>query len=553
MTTPNDMPKPSRLLPAATAGLLALLLALSLQAWHGFYTSDLGADPDEPAHAVTSLMVRDYLATAVGQNPLRFAEDYYARYPKVALGHYPPFYYLVAGVWLLPFRSWAALGVLQALQVGLLTATTAALMRNRLPMMAAALLAIGWSLQPYLQKLSLMIMSDLQVALLCLWSALAWQRFMHTRQLRWSLTFGFLAAAAILTKGSAWSLALLPGLCVLLTGDWKLLANSRTWAAVVPVALFALPWQLWSSRITQRGMTGMTPMQHLQEAVPFYAETLPRVLGLPLAALLLGALAVRIMGMMKGRWMDSLNAVLWSLLLATLAVVLLIPAGFTSRYLMPLLFPALALGVFEGLAFTHWLSGRFKVSAAALQFVGLLAMIILTFAGQPAAFEKHVTGFDQAFQSVAAQSAEDLDLRLLAISDARGEGSLVAAAAFDSPLTARKVSMLRGSKELSDQDWMGRGFKLRVQSPDEVLQLLKQRQVDWVLLDTALTEDPPASVRALVDQALNQATSGWSLRLESPVCKSREISGQLRLYQRATNDAVVSPATPSTPLPPPSF
>jgi hypothetical protein len=293
-------------------------------------------------------------------------------------------------------------------------------------------------------------------------------------------------------------------------------------------------------------------MQHFQEAVPFYAETLPRVLGLPLTTLLLGALLWRIAGLFQGRRMDALSAVLWSLMLATLAVVLLIPAGFTSRYLMPLVFPSLALGVFEGLAFTQWLTGRFKVSAPALQFASLLIIVLLTFAGQSATFEKHVTGYEQAFQSVAAQSAGDPDLRLLAISDARGEGSLVAAAAFGSPLSARKVFMLRGSKELSDQDWMGRGFKLRAQSSDEVLQLLKQRQVDWVLLDTALIEDPPASVRALVSQALDQPTSGWSLRQESPVCKSREITGQLRLYQRATTDAVDSPATPSTRLPTPT-
>jgi len=89
--------------------------------------------------------------------------------------------------------------------------------------------------------------------------------------------------------------------------------------------------------------------------------------------------------------------------------------------------------------------------------------------------------------------------------------------------------MLRGSKELSDQDWMGRGFKLRAQSSDEVRQLLKQRQVDWVLLDTTLTEGPPASVQTLVSQALDQPTSGWSLRQQSPVWKSSEAGGQLRL------------------------
>lgn len=535
-----------RLLSALVAGLLVMLATLALQVRFGFYSSDLGADPDEPAHAVTSLMVRDYLTTALGQNPLRFAEAYYAHYPKVALGHYPPLYYLVAGVWLLPFRSWAALGVLQAFQIGLLTATTTALLRTRLPLLAAVFLTIGWSLLPYLQKLSLMIMSDLQVALLCLWSALAWLRFMQTRDLKWSLAFSFLASAAILTKGSAWSLALLPGLCVLLTGDWKLLVNFRTWAAVLPVALFALPWQLWSSRITERGMTGMTPLQHFQEAVPFYAETLPRVIGLPFAALLLGALVVRITGIAKGRWMPPLHAVLWSLMLATLAVVLLIPAGFTSRYLMPLFFPALAVGVLEGLDFTRWVGGRFKVSVRALQFASLLAIAILTFAGQPAFFEKHVTGFDQAFQTIAVLSANDPDLRLLALSDARGEGSLVAAAAFDSPSPAQQVSMLRGSKELSDQDWMGRGFKLRAQSPQEVLQLLQKRQVDWVLLGTTLPDDRQTSVHSLVTQALNQAGSGWLLTQQSTVQRSRDSVGKLLLYHRPSIPLATPLQTPSS-------
>ena len=535
----------SRLLSALVVGLLVMLATLALQVRFGFYSSDLGADPDEPAHAVTSLMVRDYLTTALGQNPLRFAEAYYARYPKVALGHYPPLYYLMAGVWLLPFRSWAALGVLQAFQIGLLAATTTALLTARLSLIATSFLVIGWSLLPYQQKLSLMIMSDLQVALLCLWSALAWLQFMQSQDLKWSLAFGFLASAAILTKGSAWSLALLPGLCALLTGDWKLLVNLRTWAAVLPVALFALPWQLWSSRITERGMTGMTPLQHLQEAIPFYAETLPRVIGLPLAALLLGALMVRIAGMAKGRWMPPLHAVLWSLMLATLAVVLLIPAGFTSRYLMPLFYPVLALAALEGLTFTRWVAERFKVSGRALPFASVLAIAILTFAGQPAFFEKHVIGFDQAFQSIATLSAKDTDLRLLALSDARGEGALVAAAAFDSPSPDQQVSMLRGSKELSDQDWMGRGFKLRAQSPQEVLQLLQKRQVDWVLLDTTLPDDRQTSVHSLVAQALNQAGSGWLLNQQSPVQRSRDSVGKLRLYHR--------PSVPlATPLQPPS-
>jgi len=538
------IPTRARRLFIASSGVLAMLLTLFLQERQGFYTSDLGGDPDEPAHAVTSLMVRDYLAGALGQNPLRFAEKYYARFPKVALGHYPPLYYLVAGIWLLPVRSCAALGVLQALQIGLLAATTVGLMRNRLPLALATAAVVAWSVMPYLQKLSLIVMSDLQVALLCLWSALAWHQYLKTQTLKWSLTFGFLAAAAILTKGSAWSLALLPGLSLLFIRDGKPLLKLQTWAAVVPVAILAVPWQLWSSRITARGMTGLSPSEHFQEAVPFYAEALPRSIGLPVFIILGCALVWNCFEGMKGRRMNRLNAILWSLLLATLAVVLLIPAGLTSRYLMPLFFPALALALLEITAFTRWAADRFRLSPRLLQPATLGILAVVTGLTQPALFQKHVTGFHQAFESIVARSQGDSDLRMLAVSDARGEGALVAAAAFHPPTETQRIFMLRGSKELSDQDWMGRGFTLRAHSADEVLALLLKREVDWVLVENTPATESTATALHLLTQALNKPQSGWSSQVSLPVQRTPESGGHLQLYQRTQIGVNAQPARP---------
>jgi len=538
------IPTRARRLFIASSGVLAMLLTLFLQERQGFYTSDLGGDPDEPAHAVTSLMVRDYLAGALGQNPLRFAEKYYARFPKVALGHYPPLYYLVAGIWLLPVRSCAALGVLQALQIGLLAATTVGLMRNRLPLALATAAVVAWSVMPYLQKLSLIVMSDLQVALLCLWSALAWHQYLKTQTLKWSLAFGFLAAAAILTKGSAWSLALLPGLSLLFIRDGKPLLKLQTWAAVVPVAILAVPWQLWSSRITARGMTGLSPSEHFQEAVPFYAEALPRSIGLPVFIILGCALVWNCFEGMKGRRMDRLNAILWSLLLATLAVVLLIPAGLTSRYLMPLFFPALALALLEITAFTRWAADRFRLSPRLLQPATLGILAVVTGLTQPALFQKQVTGFHQAFESIVARSQGDSDLRMLAVSDARGEGALVAAAAFHPPTETQRIFMLRGSKELSDQDWMGRGFTLRAHSADEVLALLLKREVDWVLVENTPATESTATALHLLTQALNKPQSGWSSQVSLPVQRTPESGGHLQIFQRTQIGADAQPARP---------
>ena len=79
-----------------------------LQLLSGAFSSAFGGYPDEPAHLVTSLMARDFLADANIQNlthPLQFARDYYYHYPKVAIGHWPPLFYAVAGVRFLIFDA----------------------------------------------------------------------------------------------------------------------------------------------------------------------------------------------------------------------------------------------------------------------------------------------------------------------------------------------------------------------------------------------------------------------------------------------------------------
>ncbi len=524
-----------------SAGMVAMVLTALLQWQHGFYTSDLGADPDEPAHAVTSVMVRDYLAEHLGENPIKFAQDYYTRFPKVALGHYPPLYYLVAGVWLLPSRSLAALGLLQAFQLGLLVATSAWVLGRRLPRWLAAAVPLAWSLMPYVQKLAVMVMSDFQVALFCLWSAVAWWRFMETKRLGWSLAFGFLAAAAILTKGSAWSLALVPGLSILAMKDWRLLWNWRLWLAPLPVAALAIPWQLWSSRITERGMTGSTPSQHFAQAVPFYAETLPRVIGSAVAVAVAFALVFVGLRWLRGRRLGLDTAVLWALVLGTLAVVLIIPAGLTSRYLLPLFFPVLIIVVLE----------IYQLPNARAQMAILILLALCTGLTLPAAYQKNVSGFGLALWKMEAQSPQDPDLRMLAISDARGEGAFVAAAAFDDAADRKRATVLRGSKELSEQDWMGRGFVAKAATPAAVLDLLNRRQIDWVALDLSAPADYSASVHTLLAQTLAQPDSGWLRLASQPVTRDLGQGGTVELYTRKIPLALERGA--ANPLPNPAF
>src|SRR5688572_12835379 len=78
-----------------SAALMFLALALALQIVRGSYHDEFNGSPDEPAHFVTGLMVRDYVANGLPGSPMAFARDYYLHYPKVAFGQWPPILYVV--------------------------------------------------------------------------------------------------------------------------------------------------------------------------------------------------------------------------------------------------------------------------------------------------------------------------------------------------------------------------------------------------------------------------------------------------------------------------
>ncbi|RYD35713.1 MAG: phospholipid carrier-dependent glycosyltransferase, partial [Verrucomicrobiaceae bacterium] len=221
------------------AGIFCLLLALTLmlQIRSGAYQSDFGGHADEAAHVVTGLMVRDYLAGPLwsGIHPMRYAEEYYNRFPKVAIGHYPPAFYLVEGVWLLPSRTKTALLLLPAF----LTAFTGWIVfmagRRLMSFSAALAAAVLFTLMHLVQSYTAIVMSDMLLVIWCLLATLAFARFLSTGSAKWSLAFGTLAAAAILTKGSGLLLALVPPAAILLTGRWKTALAPKLWLAPLPV------------------------------------------------------------------------------------------------------------------------------------------------------------------------------------------------------------------------------------------------------------------------------------------------------------------------------
>src|SRR5258708_3013246 len=67
----------------------------------GAFQTGFAHHPDEPAHFVTGLMLRDYIVEGFPSTPMTFATDFYLHYPEVAFGHWPPVFYVLQAGWTL--------------------------------------------------------------------------------------------------------------------------------------------------------------------------------------------------------------------------------------------------------------------------------------------------------------------------------------------------------------------------------------------------------------------------------------------------------------------
>lgn len=529
MTTQSptlDSSSPRGFRPVLLLFIIALALTWLFLSWSGALTSDLGGDPDEAAHAVTSLMIRDYLAEAPGQHPMKFAKTYYDHFPRVALGHYPPLYYLIAGPLLMPHVSIQVLYLLQALTLAGLAALTFVIGRRLMPDPLAAVAGLGVIALPVALKLVQHVMSDLMLALLCLWAAIEWANYLRTPTIRRALWWGLIAAAAILTKGSGMGLCLVPPVATVMSGQWRLLRSWSWWCAALPVAVLAGPWMLYSTGISKEGMTQLSPLQYFLEAVPFHLKAMPEVFGWLITLLaLLGIAQGSFLGW-KHRRLSPEAASLLGLSIGIGCILHLVPVGLSTRYMVTLI-PVVMLAAMSGLTRLplHSFFGK-----AALGVVLIITLVISK--GLPT---KEVSGFDAAVKLAGIPTAGVSLQNWLISSDPRGEGAVIAAAAFGlSERAPANLRLYRGGKELSTSDWMGRGYKPAFETTEALLKHLDDRQITWVFVDKSMPGELRRPHDHLLEKALLGASSDWRLVREQAITRKPGQQGAMLIYQRQT-------------------
>lgn len=498
--------------------LLALTLVFQIRS--GAYQSDFGGHSDEAAHVVTGLMVRDYLAGPVwsGTHPMRYAEEYYERFPKVAIGHYPPGFYLVEGLWLLPSRTKTAALLLPVF----LTALTGWIIfvagQRLMSFPAAFAAAVVFPLMHLVQTYTAIVMSDMLLVIWCLLATLAFSRFLATGGAKWSLAFGLLAATAILTKGSGLLLALVPPLAIILTARWRVLLAPKLWLAPLPVLLFAVPWLVMTAGITAEGMSAAPAGEYFLQAIPYYVVNGFAVLGMVLTVVAAVAVVWTVKRVRQEMLLSATEAVLWALIFAVFIFYCLIPSGLDERYLLPVI-PAVLILVFTALdRIALVVRGKYPgIPAVSLVVAVALAVVWETSAPAKKVFE----GQTQAITGLLR--ASDQPLTLLVCSDSKGEGALVAAAALLAP---DRIVVQRGTKLLSTSDWLGRGYSANFSTEKEMFELLSSTAITHVIVDEGVPETAVWPHQLKVSKVIREQPDRLPIVTEVP-SQRRDLHSQL--------------------------
>ena len=468
--------------PWILLGILAsyLFVAVMLHDLRGAVHSGFGSFDDEPSHVVTGLMFRDYMAAGMPGSPLQYAEDYYLHYPKVGIGQWPPVFYVVQGVWMLAFgESSFSLIVLMSTLVAITSSAIFLTLRFTLGGFVAWGLGLLFLLMPLVQRLSSVVMTEVPLAMFCILAALQFGRFLDTERARNAMGFAFFAVLAILTKGNALALGLLPPLAIALSGRWYIYKRASLWVAGAIVAALAGPWYWFTLPMTAGTWAGGSSpsLSYSLEALPFYGAGLVTLGGVAVAALAVVGLWRPADPDHHGTW-----AAVLALLPAIIGFHIAIPSSIEARHLV-LVAPAVVLLAGWGLLRVIGTPGARQGGGIARWAPTLLMLVFMLESFELPVKSNH--GYRSAIHCILADPTLQNSTLMIA-SDSLGEGLFVAGLAR----SERRLGhiLLRGSKVLGKTPWSGYTYEPVFDSPAQMMDFLHAIPVGVVALDLSCRE-----------------------------------------------------------------
>lgn len=506
---------------------LFLGVVIFLQLASGAYHSEFSGYPDEPAHYVTSLMLRNYILHFHFEAPLRFAEEYYRHYPKVAFGHWPPVFYILQSLWMILFSVSRSSVRLEIAVTAALLAYAVFLEARRWFGSAAGVLAGLLTIAlPLMQDYSDQEMAEALLTLCCFWSVVYFTRYVQAERPRDNWLFAVFVSLAVLTKGSGWLLVMVPPIILVLTRRLRLLAKPSFWAPFALVAVTCVPWQLLTMRMAERGWDGGTKpsLSYTTSALVAFLGLFPKILGPLSVVFLLVGIGILIVRPLTKSFVSPPAAAQFALLVSVWIFHSIVPAGVEDRKLV-LAVPSMVLLAFAGARYLADLlpSGNpFRKSRYLLVgAVGVGAFFVTTFTVPKL---PHY-GFIEAARFLTAR--EDLqNATVLVSSEAGGEGLLISEMAMDQPTPGDVV--IRGTKALAEVAWDGSDYRSIYSTPQQITQYLRDEHVQVVVLDTFAPLNHFAH-NSLLRQAV-QGSARCSLLARFP-SKSADLEGEVQVFR----------------------
>ncbi len=525
------------------AFVVAFDIAFAWQKLTGAYESEFGGHPDEAAHYVTGLFVRDaigagfeYARGGFHGSPVQagkeFANQFYEHYPKVALGVWPPSFYLAQSAWTIPFgASRLSILLLMAMLAGLIATVIYASLRREFGEWPAAAAAVLWLFGPAVRESYGMVMAEMLCTLTMFGATLAWGRFLDGGRKRDAALFALLAAVAILTKGTGIALVLMCAFSLLASRRWRLLRTRALWMSGIGVAILAGPWTwFFRNEGTRVGgwvdNSGGFSLGFAQQAVPYYAVKLGLAVGIAVAVVALVGLVTRCR--FNGRW-----ASLAGLVLGVYAFQCSVPVGLEARHIISAT-PALVMLAIAGL----FSFARLRVLAVAggeqqrRERMWVLLLVLLTLAFS--ASEREQKGFT-GFEALASEVLEKAQpgARVLVSSDARGEGMFIAEIAMRDHRP--NLFIERASKSLvaaEGRTWDGRNLRTKFDEDEKLIAYLKEKKIAYIVLDDAVPEDKRVGYHDQLRRVIAENIGLFWPVAESPIQRANEAQAKpLRLYR----------------------
>jgi len=441
------------------------LAALALSAATGGLSRSF-LDPDESAHYVNTLFLADWLRAGLPA-PMPFARDFYAHFPRLTIGHWPPGWYaLLAPAFALVRPSPFGAAMLSAFVAGLpalLIVWALDRVGARRWGVAAAFASL---LLPLVANEARYFRIDQPVALVAGLAAIAWYRATERPGLGRYLLFGALAAFATLTKGNGALAVLIPALDVLMAGRWRQLADRRLWLAAGATLLAVAPWYYVSFKISAGGFIYAPGPAYAWLSLTTDGAAILSTLGaVGLLAALFGAIA--------GWRSPALRPVVRlsvAVILATLLFQAAIPVAIEGRYVLPAI-PWLVVLVAIG---PVAVARHSRAGAATLAIVALASLLPFVTALPRVEAKPDIGAPATARWMGHAPGIWLIDGR------AGGEGAVIAEAVYADD-GRRAIWTARASQWLSTSDFMGRGYRLSVHSPAEARAVLDRLGVRGVV------------------------------------------------------------------------